>query len=256
MLLTIDIGNTNTSFCIFNENTIVQRFNIYSDANKTTDEFGVLLSDILKNLGFENKISACAISSVVLPLGEVFTSAIKKYLNIVALEINHKIKMPFKIKIDNPKELGADRIANATYAVFTYKLPAIVIDFGTATTFDIINENKEFIGGLIAPGLYIQAQSLSKFTSKLPKLKIEAPKNIIGTNTIDAMLSGIVRGHSCMVDGMIQKSEKELKKTATIIACGGFSEVLHNEIERKFDFIDKDLTHKGLKMLWELNYGK
>lgn len=253
MLLTIDIGNTNTSFCIFEGSEIVQRFNIHSDLNKTADEYGVLIFDIIKKLGYENKISACVIACVVLPLTEVFLDAIEKYLNINAFEVGPKIKLPFEIKIDNPKELGADRIANAAYAVSAYKTPIIVIDFGTATTFDVLDINKNFIGGLIAPGLSIQAQSLAKFTSKLPKLKIEAPKRAIAKNTIDAMLSGIVRGHSCMVDGMIKESEKELGQMATVVACGGFSEVLHNKIERKFDFIDKDLTHKGLKILWEMN---
>ena len=253
MLLTIDIGNTNTSFCVFDGNEIVQRFNIHSDLNKTADEYGVLIFDIIKKLGYENKITACALACVVLPLTEVFLSAIRKYLNVKALEISSKIKLSFGIKIDNPKELGADRIANAAWAIQNYKLPAIIIDFGTATTFDIVDADKNFIGGLIAPGLLIQAQSLAKFTSKLPKLKIEAPKTAIAKNTVDAMLSGIVRGHSCMVDGMIKEAEKELGQTSTIIACGGFCETLYGTIERKFDFIDKDLTHKGLKILWEMN---
>lgn len=259
MLLTIDIGNTNISFCVFgndDNNEILHKFNMSPDLNKTADEYGILILNLLKNLGFDGekyKISDCAISCVVLSLSEVFKTAVEKYLNVKMFEIDHKIRLPFEIKIDSPKELGADRIANAAYAIQKYELPAIIIDFGTATTFDIINENKEFIGGLIAPGLAIQAQSLSRFTSKLPKLKIEAPKNVIGKNTVEAMLSGIVRGHSCMVDGMIKKSEKELGKTAVVVACGGFSEVLHEQIERKFDFIDKDLTHKGIKILWELN---
>ncbi len=253
MLLTIDIGNTSTSFCIFEGETIIQNFDLASDLSKSADEYGILISNLLGNFGFEGKITDCAISSVVLALDEIYGAAIQKYLNLTPFWINHKAKIPFEIAIEHPKELGADRIANAALAVKNYKLPAIIIDFGTATTFDIIDENKRFLGGLIAPGLKLQAQSLAKFTSKLPKLKIEAAKDSIGKNTVDAMLSGVVLGHCAMVSGMIEKCEKELGKKATIVACGGFSHALYDKIERKFDYIDKDLTHKGIMLLWKLN---
>ena len=302
MLLTIDIGNTNTSFCVFKsasrcdgggrgersttstamatcddanpvgasltgsvmpftgevaqeqkDDEIVQCFDLASDPGKSADEYGILISNLLKNFGFEGKISDCAISSVVPALDEIYGAALQKYLNLTPFWINHKVRIPFEIAIEGAKELGADRIANAARAVENYKLPAIIIDFGTATTFDIIDENKRFIGGLIAPGLKLQAQSLAKFTSKLPKLKIEAAKDSIGRNTVNAMLSGIVLGHCAFVSGMIKKCEKELGQTATIVACGGFSEELYDKIERKFDFIDKDLTHKGIRLVWKLN---
>ena len=120
----------------------------------------------------------------------------------------------------------------------------------------IVDSNKIFVGVMIAPGVNIQAQSLTKFTSKLPKLRIETAKNVIAKNTVDAMLAGIVRGHSCMIDGMVTLSEKELGECATYIACGGYSEILYDKVERKFDLIDKDLTHKGIKILWELNNEK
>ena len=167
--------------------------------------------------------------------------------------LSYKSKLPFKIALKNPKEIGADRIANAAAAVKLYKLPAIVIDFGTATTFDIVDENKNFAGGIIAPGPKIQANSLSSFTSKLPKVKIEAPKEAIGKDTISAMLSGIVRGHACMIDGMIKLCEEELGQKATIIATGGFSSVLFPNMERRADFINKDLTLQGLEYLYGLN---
>lgn len=253
MLLTIDIGNTSTSFCIFDSEEIIERFELASDLSKSADEYGILISNLLRNFDMIGKISNCAISSVVLALDEIYDAALRKYLNLTPFWINYKVKMPFKIGIDAPKELGADRIANAAWAVQNYELPAIIIDFGTATTFDIIDENKNFLGGLIAPGLRLQAQSLAKFTSKLPKLKIEAVKDPIGRNTVDAMLSGVVYGHCAMVSGMIGKCEKELDKKTTIVACGGFSEALYDKIERKFDYIDKDLTHKGIRLLWKLN---
>lgn len=254
MLLTIDVGNTNTSFCVFENNKIVDRFSVSSDIKKTSDEYGAIIFGILSQKKLSEKIKNVAISSVVLPLDDILDEAIKKYLKISAFKITHKINLPFNIAIDSPKELGADRIANAAYAVKNIKLPAIVIDFGTATTFDIIDENKCFIGGLIAPGVKIQAQSLTKFTSKLPKLKVESAKTAIAKNTIDAMLAGVVLGHSCMIDGMLELTEKELGQKSTVVACGGYSEILYSKVKRKFDFIEKDLTHLGIKYLWEFNH--
>ena len=135
-------------------------------------------------------------------------------------------------------------------------MPVIVIDIGTATTFDIVDKNANFLGGIIAPGPLIQAKSLSQFTSKLPKLKIEATKNAIGKNTIDAMLSGIVMGHKQMVEGMIKMCEKELGEKATIVATGGFSKTLFDNLERKTDYVNKNLTLFGLKTVYELNKGE
>jgi type III pantothenate kinase len=251
MLLTVDIGNTNIGLAVFQDDTLVNTWRISSSAARLSDEYGVILRSMLGEL----KITAAIISSVVIPLTEVFCESIRKYLATEPFVLTHKVKLPFKIALDAPKELGADRIANAAGAACFYELPAIVIDFGTATSFDIVDENKNFLGGLIAPGMEIQAKSLSRFTSKLPNLKLEAPKGAIGKNTIDAMLSGIVCGHACMVDGMLARCERELGKKATIIATGGFSDVLFSTLERKFDYIDKSLTYKGLKYLYELNCG-
>lgn len=251
MLLAIDIGNTNTSLGIFKNNELIHTFALSSDIKKTDDEYGISLLAILNHNNIASKIKGAIVSSVVPQLCEIYKSAIKKYLNINAITLSYKSKMPIKLNLANNKEIGADRIANAAAAAIKYKLPAIVIDFGTATTFDIVDSNANFIGGLIAPGLKIQAKSLSQFTSKLPKLKIEAPSNAIGKDTISAMLSGIVLGHSCMIDGMIKKCESELKQKATVIATGGYSNVLFENTE--INHIDKDLTLFGLKELYNLN---
>lgn len=247
MLLTVDIGNTNIGLAVFEGEKLLNSWRISTDSSRLADEYGVLLKGFLGDMDIQGAI----ISSVVIPLTEVFKEALEKYFNINAFVLTHKAKMPINITIDMPKELGADRIANAVGAVLYYKLPAIIIDFGTATTFDVIDANRNFLGGLIAPGLRIQAKSLTSFTSKLPTLKIEAPKEAIGKNTVDAMLSGIVRGHACMVDGMLKQTEVELGKKATVIATGGFSSVLFESLERKFDYIDKKLTYKGLRHLYE-----
>ncbi|MBQ8635984.1 type III pantothenate kinase [bacterium] len=251
MLLVIDIGNTNTSLGVFEGNDLVHTFALSSDIKKTDDEYGISLLAILNHKNITSKIKGAIVSSVVPQLCEIYKSAIKKYLDIEAISLSYKSKMPIKLNLANNKEIGADRIANAVAATVKYQLPAIVIDFGTATTFDIVDKNANFIGGLIAPGLKIQAKSLSQFTSKLPKLKIEAPSNAIGKDTISAMLSGIVLGHSCMIDGMIKKCEKELGQKATVIATGGYSNVLFENSE--INYIDKDLTLFGLKELYKLN---
>ena len=251
MLLVIDIGNTNTSLGVFEQDKLIHTFALSSDVKKTDDEYGISLLAILNHKNITSKIKGAIVSSVVPQLCEIYKNAIKKYLEIDAITLSYKSKMPIKLNLTNNKEIGADRIANAVAATIKYQLPAIVIDFGTATTFDIVDENSNFIGGLIAPGLKIQAKSLSQFTSKLPKLKIEAPSSAIGKDTISAMLSGIVLGHSCMIDGMIEKCEKELGQKATIIATGGYSNVLFEN--SKIDYIDKDLTLFGLKELYKLN---
>ena len=253
MLLVIDIGNTNTSLGVFEENDLVHTFALSSDVKKTDDEYGISLLAILNHNNITSKIKGAIVSSVVPQLCEIYKSAIKKYLGIEAISLSYKSKMPIKLNLKNNKEIGADRIANAAAACYKYKLPAIVIDFGTATTFDIVDKNANFIGGIIAPGLKIQAKSLSQFTSKLPKLKIEAPENAIGADTISAMLSGIVVGHRCMIEGMIKKCERELGEKATIVATGGYSNVLFEDMDNVINYIDKNLTLFGLKELYKLN---
>ena len=253
MLLVIDIGNTNTSIGVFDNEKLIKTFSLSSDIKKTDDEYGISLLTLLNHTNLTQKIKGAIVSSVVPQLCEIYKNAVTKYLNITPVSLSYKSKMPINLSLKNNKEIGADRIANATAATIKYKLPAIVIDFGTATTFDIVDKNANFIGGMIAPGLKIQAQSLAQFTSKLPKLKIEAPKEAIGKDTINAMLSGIVLGHRCMIEGMIKKCEKELGQKATVVATGGYSSVLFENMDNVLNHIDKDLTLFGLKELYKLN---
>lgn len=253
MLLVADIGNTSTTLGVFDGETLVANWHLASDKKRSEDEYGVILCNFLNNAQLSGKINAAILSSVVLPLTERFGLAIEKYLGIKPLIVNHKTKTEIKIKLDKPEEIGADRLVNAAAAARLYNLPAIVVDFGTATSFDIINDKKEFLGGLITAGIKIQADALANFTSKLPKVRIEAPKNAIGKNTVDAMLSGLVRGHACMIDGMIEQCECELGQKATVIATGGYSDIISGYLKRPFDKINPDLTLFGLKYIWELN---
>jgi len=253
MILVIDMGNTSTTVGVYDKDELILTFSLSSDIKKTVDEYGVLLLTILNHNNVTRKIKGVIVSSVVPQLGEIYKNTLLKYLNLKAVCLSYKSKMPVTLALLNNKEIGADRIANAAAVKIKYKLPAVVIDFGTATTFDIVDKNSRFIGGIIAPGLKIQANSLAQFTSKLPKLNLEAPKNYIGDSTIHAMLSGIVLGHKEMIKGMIKKCEQELGQKATIIATGGYSSVLFDDNDKIFDYIDKDLTLFGLKELYKMN---
>ena len=253
MILIVDIGNTNITLGVFNGNKIEHVWRLSTNNSRTEDEFGIFVKNLLRETDLDNKITNAVISSVVVQLTERMQQAIKKYLGIDSLIISHKIKTNITIKTDEPSQVGADRIANACAAAKLYSTPAIVVDFGTATSFDIVNKNNEFIGGIITAGMKIQAEALSKRTSKLPNLNIEAPEKAIGANTIDAMLSGIVRGHAAMIEGLIIECEKELGEKAVIIATGGYSSVIENYLKRKFDYINPDLTLIGAKILFDLN---
>ena len=253
MLLVIDIGNTNITLGVFNQDELVHSWRLATDIKRTEDEYGVFIKNLLRETNLDEKVSNAVISSVVVQLTEKVEIALKKYLGIASLIISHKIKSNVTLKTDTPSQVGADRIANACAATALYQTPAIVVDFGTATSFDIVNKNNEFIGGIITAGMKIQAEALSSKTSKLPNLNIEAPEHAIGKNTIEAMLSGIVRGHAAMIDGLIFECERELGEKATIIATGGYSSVISQYLKRKFDYINPDLTLIGTKLLFEMN---
>lgn len=250
MLLTLDIGNTSTTIGLFDGNNLVETWSIASEKNRSEDEIGILLLNLLKIHNYEKQVNSACLCSVVVCLTERYTNAIKRYLNISPFVVSNKTIKLINCCVDHPEEVGADRIVNAFAAFHKYGRTTIVVDMGTATSFDIIKSNGDFMGGIICAGMKIQAESLKNFTSKLPLLKIEAPKNAIGTNTIDAMLSGVVRGHACMIDGLIKECEKELGEKALIIATGGYSEIIAQYMDRKFDYISPNITLEGLKQIY------
>ena len=253
MLIAIDIGNTNITIGIFNNDKIVDSWRLSTDITRTEDEYGIFIKNILLTTKYAEYIDSAVISSVVVPLTKKIEIALKKYLNISPLVITHKIKTGITLKTDNPAQIGADRISNAAAAIRLYAAPVIVVDFGTATSFDIVDKDKQFIGGIITAGMKIQAEALSAKTSKLPQINIETCEHVIGRNTIEAMLSGIVRGHAAMIDGLITECEKELGQKATIIATGGYSSIIGNYLKRQFDDINPNLTLIGENILYNLN---
>lgn len=260
MLLTADIGNTSITLGLFegegangsylsNGSALVETFRLASDKDLSQEEYEVLL----KTLCQPYLIDGCVIASVVDELSKKFKASVDNVFKISSILISSELNTGVKISIDNPKEAGADRIANACGAFMLYEKPCIVIDFGTATSFDIINRNGEFVGGVIAPGLNLQMKVLNKFTSKLPKIDVAVANKAIGSNTADAILSGVIRGSACLIDGLIEQCESELGAKATLVATGGYSSLIASYLKRPFDFINPTLTLEGLRYLYELN---
>ena len=249
MLLTADIGNTSITLGLFEEDALVEEYRLASDKDLSLEEYEVLLKTLFKDF----KVDGCIISSVVEELTQKFKAAVDNVFKLDAVILSTNINTGVKNALDAPEEAGADRIANAVGAYVLYKHPVIVVDFGTATTFDIVNGKGEFVGGIIAPGLNLQLKALNKFTSKLPRIEVALSNAAIGHNTSDAILSGVLRGSAAMIDGLIEQCEKELGEKAVIVATGGYSGLVSNYLKRHFDFINPTLTLEGLRYLYQIN---
>lgn len=256
MIICIDIGNTNIKYAIYDKDELKFSFRVATDLKKTSDEYGAQLTGMLEFKGVAaSSIEGGIVSSVVPSLDYTIDRMCKLYLEIEPKHIAPGLKSGLNIRCDDAREVGADRIVNCVSAIVGHGegKPMIVIDFGTATTFNIISENNEFIGGVIAPGIKGSLDSLVNGTAKLPRVEIEAPKSIIAKNTVTNMQAGIVFGFAGLVEYIVKRIKKELKTDdVKTIATGGFSNVISKEIEC-IDVVDKLLTLKGLKYLYELN---
>ncbi len=256
MIICIDVGNTNIKYAIYDKAELKFSFRVETDFKKTSDEYGSQLVNMLKIKEIsENAIEGGIISSVVPSLDYTIDRMCDLYLGIQPLHIAPGLKSGLNIRCDDAREVGADRIVNCVSAIVKYGsgIPMIVIDFGTATTFNIISENNEFIGGVISPGIKGSLDSLVNGTAKLPRVEIEAPKSIIAKNTVTNMQAGIVFGFAGLVEYIVTRIKKELKcDNVKTIATGGFSTVISKEINC-IDVVDKLLTLDGLKYLYDLN---
>ncbi len=249
MLLAIDIGNTNIVFGLYNQGLLAHKWRMISDLKKLPDDFAV---DIIE-LFLTNKIdclqiSGCIIASVVPSLGEVIKIAIAKFFSGKILVIDENIKLDIDIKLKNKKEVGADRLINAVAAYHEFGGNLIVIDFGTATTFDVIGKNGEYLGGAIAPGINLSLKALHDMTAKLPKISVQKQKNVIGKSTVEAMNSGVYFGYISLVEGMIARIENELKTKTTQVITGGLAELFKDEL--KILHHRPDLTLEGLRLVY------
>lgn len=254
MIICLDVGNTNIKYALFDGDNLVLSFRVATEHKKTSDEYGGQLISILKNNGFcADDISGGIISSVVPPLDYTLERMCQTYLKIKPLIVGAGLKTGMNLKVDNAREVGADRVVNNVAAAKKYGYPLIVIDFGTATTFNVIDEQSRFIGGVIAPGIKGSLDSLVNGTAKLPKVEIERPDKVIGTNTVTNMQSGIFYGFSGLVEYIVKKIKREMKCDGVkVVATGGFSEIIAKEISC-IDSVDKLLTLEGLKYLYYLN---
>lgn len=254
MIICLDVGNTNIKYALFEGEKFVLSFRVATEQKKTSDEYGGQLISILNNNGIKvSDIKGGIISSVVPPLDYTLERMCLNYLKIKPLLLEPGLKTGLNLKVDNAKEVGADRVVNNVSAVRKYGAPLIVIDFGTATTFNVVDEKSRFIGGVIAPGIKGSLDSLVNGTAKLPRVEIERPEKVIGTNTVTNMQSGIVFGFAGLVEYIVKKIKKEMKcDNVKTIATGGFSEVIAKEVSC-IDYVDKLLTLEGLKYLYYLN---
>jgi type III pantothenate kinase len=253
MLLVIDIGNTNVVFGVYNEDTLVNHWRLSTVLNKTVDEYAILLNSLLYIERIRlNEIDSAVISCVVPPLLFPFESVCRKYIGITPMVIEPGIKTGMPILSDNPSEVGADRIVNAVAGYDKYKKSLIIIDFGTATTFDYITPKGEYASGCIAPGMMISMEALFERASKLPRVELVQPKSVIGKNTIQAMQAGITYGYVSLVDGIVKRMKDEVRTDPYVIATGGLSSLIYKGSET-IDEVDAFLTLRGLKILYEKN---
>lgn len=249
MLLTADIGNTSITLGLFDGDRYVNEFRLASDRDLSGEEYEILLKSLFKDF----KITGCVIASVVEELNIKFKRAVDNVFNLKSVFVASDINLGIKVATDNPREVGADRLANAVAAHNLYKGAVIVIDFGTATSFDIINSKGEFVGGVIAPGINTQMKCLKTSTSKLPKIDVSISQNAVGHNTTEAILSGVIRGTACMVDGLVTQCEEELGEKATLVATGGYCGLIANYLKRPFDDVNPTLTLEGLRQIYYMN---
>lgn len=253
MLLVMDVGNTNVVIGIFKGDQLIHQWRIATDRNKTEDEYGTLIKMFLRdeNISVE-EIEAVIISSVVPPLNFALERMVKKYFKLKPMIVGPGIKTGLNIKYDNPKEIGADRIVNAVAAVAEYGNSLVIVDFGTATTFCLVNDEGNYLGGAICPGINISMEALYQNASKLPKVEFAKPESVVGRNTVMAMQSGLYYGYVGLVDGIANRMKQQLSKPGKVIATGGLAEYISKD-SATIDIIDPHLTLKGLRIIYERN---
>jgi type III pantothenate kinase len=249
MLLAIDLGNTNTVFGVYDtSDKLVKHWRLSTQKERTVDEYGILLRNLFALEKIEaNDIHRVIIASVVPPLDPVLNEMVSSYFSVKPVFVTHE-NAGIPILYDKPSDVGADRIVDALAVVHKYGKPAIVVDFGTATTFDAITSNGEYQGGVIAPGIVISAEALYRHAAKLPRIEIQKPAHVIGTSTVTSMQSGLFYGYVALVDGIITRMKKELGPNTKVIGTGGQAPLISQETTL-IDTVDANLTLDGLQLV-------
>ena len=253
VLLAIDIGNTNMTVGIFDGSKLKANWRVTTGVHRMPDEYASLLLNLFERQGIAaSKITDAILCSVVPPLVGVFEEMCRRYLKISPLVVEAGVKTGVRISMDNPREVGADRIVNTVAAHKLYGGAVIVIDLGTATTFDAVSEEGDYLGGAIAPGIAIATEALFSRTAVLPRVELTHPKRAIGRNTVAAMQSGIVFGYAGLIEGIVNRIQQELGGKAKIVATGGYAELLAQETS-VIEEVNPDLTLVGLRLIYEMN---
>ncbi|MCX6009954.1 MAG: type III pantothenate kinase [Chloroflexi bacterium] len=253
MLLTVDVGNTNINIGVFDGSKLKGTWKVATGVHRMPDEYASLLLNLFDRQDIDaSQITDAILCSVVPPLVGVFEEVCRRYLKVLPLVVESGVKTGVRICLDNPREVGADRVVNAVAAHQLYGGSVIVIDLGTATTFDAVSEDGDYLGGAIAPGIAIATEALFTRTAALPRVELTHPKRAVGRSTVAAMQSGIVFGYAGLIEGIVARIQQEMGGKAKVVATGGYAELLARETP-VIEVVNPDLTLVGLRLIYEMN---